>query len=116
MIRSMTGFGQVDHVIGDQPLEVEIRTVNHRHLDVRVRVPRFLAALEATVKGRVRERLERGRVEVHIGTAGPVSVGRELHVDIGLAERYKEAIDKIMEDNLQKVQVGKTSYVPALTH
>ena len=95
MIRSMTGFGQVDHMIGDEPLEIEIRTVNHRHLDLRVRVPRFLAALEAKVKGHIRERLERGRVEVHIGTAGHVSASRELHVDLDLADQYKEAIDTL---------------------
>ena len=53
MIRSMTGFGRAAFEVDGVPYEVEIRTVNHRHLDVRARLPRSLAESEMQIKSRV---------------------------------------------------------------
>jgi uncharacterized protein (TIGR00255 family) len=69
-MRSMTGFG-----VGEVPLEsgrlgVEIRGVNHRFLDVRVRVPRELADLGGFIEQMARERLTRGRYEVAMRVEG----------------------------------------------
>lgn len=95
MIRSMTGFGSAEHEMDVNPLEIEIRTVNHRHLDVRVRFPRFLSALETDVKARVRDRLERGRVDIHIGFVGHAQLSPELAVDFDLAAQYRAAAEKL---------------------
>ena len=56
MIRSMTGFGRASFQVGDLIFDIEVRSVNHRYLDVRVRLPRVLAAFEADVRGRVQAR------------------------------------------------------------
>src|SRR5271163_1685660 len=69
-MRSMTGFG-----LGEAPLDagkliVEIRSVNHRFLDVRVRVPRELGDLASFVEQLARERLTRGRYEVAVRIEG----------------------------------------------
>lgn len=89
MIRSMTGFGRAE-AAGDQHLvTVEVRSVNHRHLDLAVRLPASLAGLEADARRRVQARLERGRVEVAVVVA-PAG-GRpvpEVRVDRELARRY----------------------------
>lgn len=66
MIRSMTGFGRASFEVEGVPFDVEIRTVNHRHLDIRARLPRSLAEQEADVKARVREKLNRGKVDVSV--------------------------------------------------
>ena len=63
-MRSMTGFGLGEVPLGAGKLAVEIRGVNHRFLDVRVRVPRELGDLAAFVEQVARERLTRGRYEV----------------------------------------------------
>ena len=73
-MRSMTGFG-----LGEVPLEsgklgVEIRGVNHRFLDVRVRVPRELGDLAGFVEQIAREKLTRGRYEVAMRVEG-VAIG-----------------------------------------
>ena len=58
---SMTGYGRAADPDG---LVVEIRTVNHRHLDIHCRLPKALAAAEADVKREVQSHLKRGRVDI----------------------------------------------------
>jgi uncharacterized protein (TIGR00255 family) len=69
-MRSMTGFGLGEVPIGGGKLGVEIRAVNHRFLDVRVRLPRELADLSGFVEQVARERLVRGRYEVAVRIEG----------------------------------------------
>jgi len=69
-MRSMTGFGLGEVPIGGGKLGVEIRGVNHRFLDVRVRLPRELADLSGFVEQLARERLVRGRYEVALRVEG----------------------------------------------
>lgn len=63
-IRSMTGHGVGEAALGDGRVLVEIRAVNHRYLDVRVRLPTELAEHAGRVEERVRHSLRRGRAEV----------------------------------------------------
>src|SRR5256714_138881 len=66
MVRSMTGFGRAEASGESIAVTVEARSVNHRHLDVALRLPRALAALELDARRLVQSRLERGRVEVTV--------------------------------------------------
>jgi uncharacterized protein (TIGR00255 family) len=69
-MRSMTGFGLGEVPLGGGKLAVEVRGVNHRFLDVRVRVPRELGDLAAFVEQIAREKLTRGRYEVALRVDG----------------------------------------------
>ena len=69
-MRSMTGFGLGEAPLGSGKLGIEIRGVNHRFLDVRVRVPRELGELAGFVEQVARERLTRGRYEVALRVDG----------------------------------------------
>src|SRR5580704_5309251 len=69
-MRSMTGFGLGEIPLGAGRLAVEIRGVNHRFLDVRVRVPRELGDLAAFVEQVARDKLTRGRYEVAMRVDG----------------------------------------------
>jgi uncharacterized protein (TIGR00255 family) len=69
-MRSMTGFGLGEASLGGGKLAVEIRGVNHRFLDVRVRVPRELGDLAGFVEQVAREKLTRGRYEVALRVDG----------------------------------------------
>src|SRR3989442_2554597 len=71
MIRSMTGFGRAES-IGDMfALTVEARSVNHRNLDIAVRLPAVLASLEMEARRLIQSRLERGPVDVTVQLAPP---------------------------------------------
>ena len=65
-LRSMTGFGRAEVSGQTMTVSAEARSVNHRHLDIAVRLPRALAAFEVDVRRLIQARLERGRVEVSV--------------------------------------------------
>jgi uncharacterized protein (TIGR00255 family) len=66
MIRSMTGYGQASADVDQTRLKVELRGVNHRFADLRVRLPAGLARQEAEIRRRVLARVQRGRVELTV--------------------------------------------------
>ena len=91
MIRSMTGFGRSEAIGDTLTVGVEVRSVNHRHLDVGVRLPGFLTELDVDIRRIVQGRVERGRVDVAVQVT-PLSSqsSRTLRVDTALARRYVE--------------------------
>ncbi len=66
-IRSMTGYGQAAADLTEGRVNVELRTVNHRYADLRLKMPSELASMEADLRRRILKRIKRGRVEVSIG-------------------------------------------------
>ena len=91
MIRSMTGFGRAHFELAGHTFDVEVRTVNHRHLDVRVRLPRQMGDHERGVKSLVQERLRRGKVDLTVALASGDSLEGALEIDHALAGQYVEA-------------------------
>jgi len=69
-MRSMTGFGAGDAPIGGGQLSLELRTLNHRFVDVRVRLPQEIGDQASFVEQLVRDKLERGRVDVSVRLSG----------------------------------------------
>jgi uncharacterized protein (TIGR00255 family) len=65
-MRSMTGFGAGDSPLGEGRLTLELRALNHRFLDVRVRLPAEIGEQVAFLEQLARERLDRGRVDVGV--------------------------------------------------
>ena len=66
MLMSMTGYGQSTGPTGVGEIQVEIRGLNSRNLDLRIRTPRYLLALEPMLQKELRTRLGRGRVECNL--------------------------------------------------
>src|SRR4051794_8428364 len=66
MIKSMTGFASLTREDEHATLGVTIRALNHRHLDLQLRLPSSLAALEPDVRALVARHVSRGRVEVSL--------------------------------------------------
>ncbi len=87
MIRSMTGFGRAQLPAGGAGLVVELRSVNHRHLDLSLRLPRPLAGLEAELRRVLAARFARGKLDVVV-SAAPGAARAELELDRALVDRY----------------------------
>ncbi|HET9831490.1 MAG TPA: YicC/YloC family endoribonuclease, partial [Vicinamibacterales bacterium] len=64
MIRSMTGFASVNSEDDRATISVTIRALNHRHLDLQLRIPQSLASIESDVRAMVARFVARGRVEL----------------------------------------------------
>ena len=88
MIRSMTGYGRSEVSGQNGHFTVEIRSVNNRYMDIQVKTPRSLAALDPRVKKTVQERFSRGRFDVFITRNGDAEKIGRLTVDEALAARY----------------------------
>ena len=69
MILSMTGFAAESADLPGVALAVELRSVNHRYLDVTVKLPEELRALESALRERIATELKRGKVECRVGLA-----------------------------------------------
>jgi uncharacterized protein (TIGR00255 family) len=91
MLHSMTGFGSGTATAGTESLTVELRSVNHKFCEVKVRLPRELSALEASLQKVVKERVARGAVDVAVRRAARTSLGVVPQVDLALAKEYRRA-------------------------
>jgi uncharacterized protein (TIGR00255 family) len=66
MIRSMTGYGQASAELGEARVSVELRSLNHRYADLRLRLPAELASSERQIRRKVLAGIKRGRVEMTV--------------------------------------------------
>ena len=66
MIKSMTGFGRYEVSEADHKFTVEMKAVNHRYLDMNIKIPRKLNFFESSIRGLLRQYIERGKVDVYI--------------------------------------------------
>jgi len=97
MVRSMTGYGRSNFEVEGVGFEVEVRTVNHRHLDARIKLPRQLSDREPDVRGRIQGALDRGKVDLTVLLAPGASPVPELNLDLDLAGQYAEAARQLAE-------------------
>jgi uncharacterized protein (TIGR00255 family) len=97
MIISMTGFGRGQYSLDGFDASVEVRSLNHRFLDVVLRLPRGLSTYEQAVKDMVRNKVSRGRINVVITlkTANENELG--LRVDEEAARRYKHLLENLIK-------------------
>ena len=66
MLTSMTGFARIEQTVSWGQIIWELRSVNHRHLDIQARLPHDMLQYEPQIRKQVRAHLKRGRIEVHL--------------------------------------------------
>jgi uncharacterized protein (TIGR00255 family) len=84
----MTGFGRGNHVAGNVEVVTEIRAVNHRFLDMFIRLPKMYSCFEPQIRKMVSDKINRGKFEITVTRSGGKGALIELSVDTGLADRY----------------------------
>ena len=95
MIRSMTGYGRGDVRGAAGSISIEMRSVNNRYLDVQIKLPRSLNALEPRVRGKVQEGFSRGRIDVFISRSGAEATPFRFTVDHERAAQYIGALREL---------------------
>jgi len=95
MIRSMTGFGAAAFETAGMRFNLEIRSVNHRHTDVRVRVPRRFAEIESRLAAQVQQAVGRGKVDVTVSAADGGEAPQALELNEPLAEQYHAMLEQL---------------------
>jgi len=99
MIRSMTGYGRAEVAGLRLSLSVECKSLNHRHLDIALRLPRALSALELDARRVIQGAVQRGRVEVSVAVA-PLegAPSADLTINMAQARAYIEIARRAGDD------------------
>lgn len=92
MIKSMTGFGRCSLALENMDILVEMRSVNHRYLEMSVRLPHAYSYLEDKLKKQVQQRASRGKVDISLSIQLHGTDGIEVDVNADLAESYITAM------------------------
>lgn len=98
MIKSMTGFGIGESFTERYYFNVEIKTVNHRYSDIVIRMPKYLNFLEDNIKARIKDKINRGRVEVYIKLGYIDEAGKDIKIDLQLAKVYKDKLVELIDE------------------
>ena len=100
MIKSMTGFASLTHEDERATIGITVRAVNHRFLDVQLRLPQSLADLEPRVRSLLQKRLARGRVELAISVQFRHTSAPTVELNADFANALAAVIERAREQGL----------------
>ena len=114
MIKSMTGYGRATLSENSREYQVEIKSVNHRYLDVSVKMPRALSYLEEAVKKEISTKVKRGKIDVFITFENNSTQGRDIKINTELAHLYIKELKELAEKEgiLSNIEVTEISKFP----
>lgn len=96
-MQSMTGYGRASAAADGREITVELKSVNHRFLDINIRLYRSLGFLEDTIRTELQGALSRGHVDVYLQYKNTREDARDVTLNEALASAYKRAFDKAAE-------------------
>ena len=114
MIKSMTGFGRAERLDEEKKITVEMKSVNHRYLDINMRMPKKLSIFEASIRSLLKESIQRGKVDLFITYEDYTKAGVFIKYNKEIARQYLEYLEE-MGDEFgldQDISVGMLSRYP----
>ncbi len=114
MIKSMTGYGKANLSKNLREYQIEIKSVNHRYLDISVKMPRKLSYLEEVIKKEISTKVKRGKIDVFITFENNSAEGKEININAELAKMYIDQLKELAEKEniLADIQVTEISKFP----
>lgn len=97
MLKSMTGYGRGESTENGKIWSVEIKTVNHRFLDINVKLPRQYSLLEEKIRSVVKKQTARGRIDIYIKVEDKSEFSRKVKLDKDLAKEYYNNLRELAE-------------------
>ena len=97
MIKSMTGFGRCETADQNRKFTVEIKSVNHRYLDVNIKMPKKLNCFESAIRNLLKEYMERGKVDVFITFEADAAENFTLKYNEAAAAQYLHYLQQMSE-------------------
>ena len=98
MIKSMTGFGRAEVITKDRKITVELKSVNHRYLDLNIKMPRKFNMLEGQVRSLMKQYMQRGKVDVFINYEDYTGGGVALKYNHDLAAAYLGYLQQMADE------------------
>ncbi|MCD2346033.1 YicC/YloC family endoribonuclease [Clostridium guangxiense] len=97
MLKSMTGFGRAIYDNGKRNFTIELKSVNHRYLDINVKLPRSLISLEDKIRREAQQKLKRGKVDIFVTQNIYNDDDYDVKLNKNLADSYYNCLRKIKE-------------------
>ena len=98
MIKSMTGFGRAEAVSKERKVSVELKSVNHRYLDLNIKMPKRLSYFEGEIRNVMKTYIRRGKVDVFITYEDYTMGGMALKYNSELAKEYLGYLNQMSEE------------------
>lgn len=116
MIKSMTGYGRQKGENERREVQVEIKSVNHRYLDLNVKVPRIYFFLEEPIKTAVSAAVARGKVDIYLSITAKEGGDVKVSPNLALAGEYLRALEQVRDTYSLKddISVMELAHMPDL--
>lgn len=98
MLKSMTGFGRSEAASEKRKITVEIKAVNHRYLDLSIRLPKKLSFFEAGIRNVLKQSISRGKVDVYISYEDYTQNTMCVKYNENIAREYMNYFEKMSKD------------------
>ena len=98
MIKSMTGFGRCEIVENNRKFTVEMKSVNHRYLDVNIKMPKKLNFFESAIRAELKNYISRGKVDLFITYEDYTENNASIRYNRELAAEYMKYLRQMQED------------------
>lgn len=114
MIKSMTGYGKANLEKSEREYKIEIKSVNHRYLDISIKIPRVLSYLEEEVKKEISSKVKRGKIDVFINFENNSTEGKEIKINTEIAKIYINELKRLAKEEniLANIEVTEISKFP----
>ena len=114
MIRSMTGYGKQSLNVEKREYQVEIKSVNHRYLDINIKLPKSISYLEDTIKKEISAKIKRGKIDVFITFENNSQEGKNITINKELAKLYIEQLKELAQEEkiLNNIDVMDIANLP----
>ncbi len=97
MVRSMTGYGKGFAENTDARVTIEMKSVNHRYLDLNIKLPKKLNFLESAIRNKISESVFRGKVDVYITLNEHSDACYQVSINDAIAQKYYDSISAMAE-------------------
>ncbi len=101
MLKSMTGFGRAEKTVDQFNIKVNLKSVNHRYLDLAIRVPKYYYFVEDKIRQTASKYISRGKVEVYVSVERIEGSDKSITLDRDVAENYIKALKAISEFGIE---------------
>lgn len=108
MIKSMTGYGKSSLCINSREYQIEIKAVNHKYIDVNIKLPRIISYLEDEVRKYIISKIKRGKIDITITFENYGKDGNNIKINTELAKFYIESLKKLAEEENLSTEINVT--------
>ena len=108
MIKSMTGYGKSSLCINSREYQIEIKAVNHKYIDVNIKLPRIISYLEDEVRKYIISKIKRGKIDIIITFENYGKDGNNIKINTELAKFYIESLKKLAEEENLSTEINVT--------